>query len=125
MKPGYPKDAESEISFLTAEEGGRTAPCTSGYRPQFYYDGHDWDAIHNYPDEQEPVHPGDTVTVYLSFVSPHHHVGNLCPGKEFLVREGARVVGRGRITKILDLEKSAELSRERESKRHVTLNGAT
>jgi elongation factor Tu len=94
MKPGYSKDVEAEIYFLTAAEGGRGTPFTSGYRPQFYYDGHDWDAIQNYPDEGEPVHPGDTVTTYLSFLSPHCHVGKLFPGKEFLVREGTRTVGR-------------------------------
>ena len=125
MKPGYPTDVEAEIYFLTTAEGGRHTPCTSGYRPQFYYDGHDWDAIQNYPGEQEPVHPGDTVTAYLSFLSPHYHVGNLFPGKEFLLREGARTVGRGRITKILDLEKSAEQSRAREAKRHAKSDGAT
>jgi translation elongation factor EF-Tu-like GTPase len=117
MKPHYPKDVEAEIYFLTPEEGGRRTPFTSGYRPQFYYDGHDWDAIQNYPDEQEPVHPGDTVTAYLSFLSPHCHVGQLFPGKEFLVREGARTVGRGRITKILELEKSAETSKAHEAQR--------
>ena len=111
MKPHYPKDVEAEIYFLTAEEGGRHAPIWSGYRPQFYYDGHDWDAIHNYPDEQEPVNPGHTVTAYLSFLSPHCHVGKLFPGKEFLLREGSHTVGRGRITKILELEESAEESR--------------
>jgi elongation factor Tu len=125
MKPGYPKDVEAEIYFLTAEEGGRPTPFTSGYRPQFYYDGHDWDAIQNYPDEQEPVHPGDTVTAYLSFVSAHCHVGNLYPGKEFLVREGTRIVGRGHITKILDLETSAERSRAWEATCRATSNGAT
>jgi len=126
MKPDYPKDVEAEIYFLTTEEGGRHTSVVSGYRPQFYYDGHDWDAIQNYPDEQEPVQPGDTVTAYLSFLSPHYLVGSLFVGKEFLLREGARTVGRGHVTKVLELERSAEESRAREAKRHrSTYNDAT
>ena len=125
MKADYPKDVESEITFLTPEEGGRSTPVMSGYRPQFYYDGHDWDAIHNYPDEQEPVCPGQTVTVYLSFLSPQYQVEKIYPGKEFLIREGARVVGRGRVTKILELEKSAKEAEAWEAKRRGTSDRAT
>jgi elongation factor Tu len=102
----YPKDVEAEITFLTTEEGGRRGPAYSGYRPQFHYDGHDWDAIQHYGDV-EAVEPGQTVIAYLSFLSPKEHVGKLYPGKEFLIREGHRVVARGCITKILDLEASA------------------
>ena len=45
QKQDYPKDIEAEITFLTSEEGGKKLPVFSGYRPQFYYDGHDWDAV--------------------------------------------------------------------------------
>jgi hypothetical protein len=33
-------------TFLRTEEGGKTRPAFSGYRPQFYYEGEDWDAEH-------------------------------------------------------------------------------
>jgi hypothetical protein len=45
---------------------------------------------------------------YLSFPSPQHHVGKLYPGKEFLLREGRRVVAKGRVLEILALEESAK-----------------
>jgi translation elongation factor EF-Tu-like GTPase len=108
-----PRDVEADIYFLTTEEGGRKGPAYTDYRPQFYYDGHDWDAPHEYPDVEQ-VNPGDTVRAYLAFLSPHEHLGKLYVGKEFLIREGARTVGRGKITKILELEDSA--------KRHAARN---
>ena len=125
QRADYSKDIEAEITFLTIEEGGRKTPAFSGYRPQFYYDGQDWDAIQNYVGAVEPVYPGQTVTALLSFLSPQYHVGKLYPGKEFLIREGQRVVGRGKVTKILDLERSAKEAEEREERRRSTSKRAT
>jgi translation elongation factor EF-Tu-like GTPase len=101
-----PQDAEAEITFLPTEHGGRSSSVRSDYRGQFYYDGHDWDAIQSYPEVDE-VRPGETAKVYLTFLSPHAHVGRLQPGKMFLVREGNRAVGYGKITRLLELEASA------------------
>jgi translation elongation factor EF-Tu-like GTPase len=102
----YPPDIEAEITFVPTAEGGRKTPAFSGYRPQFYYDGYDWDAIQDYPDVSA-VCPGQTVRALLRFMSPGAHVGRIFPGMEFLCREGAKVVARGRITKILSLKESA------------------
>lgn len=101
-----PKDIEAEIYFLTPQEGGRETPVFNGYRPQFYYNENDWDAQHIYPDVEQ-VNPGDTVRVYLGFLSPKEHLGKVHVGMEFLIREGARTVGKGVITKIIELEQSA------------------
>ncbi|MEP4548149.1 MAG: elongation factor Tu [Saccharospirillum sp.] len=101
-----PKDIEAEIYFLTAEEGGRSTPAFTGYRPQFYYNEHDWDASHVYPDV-EVANPGETVRAYLGFLSPQEHLGKVHVGMKFLIREGARTVGKGVITKIIELEQSA------------------
>lgn len=102
-----PKDIEAEIYFLSSEEGGRNKPAFDDYRPQFYYDGNDWDARHIYPDVEQ-VNPGETVSAYLGFLSPKEHLGKVYVGMEFLIREGARTVGKGKITKIIDLEESAK-----------------
>ena len=82
----------------------------SEYRPQFYYAGHDWDAVHTYPDVAE-VHPGETVRAFMSFLSPGEHLGKVYEGMPFLIREGARIVGYGSIVKIVELEASAERMR--------------
>ncbi len=101
------RDIEVELTLLPTEHGGRQGAAYSGYRPQFYYDGHDWDAQHEYPDVKT-VHPGQTVRAYLTFASPEHHVGKLRPGKAFLLREGNKTVGYGSVVKILELEASAK-----------------
>ena len=124
MRPKYPNDIEAEITFLTTEEGGRKTPAFFGYRPQFYYDEHDWDAVQEYIGVSE-VYPGQTVTAQLAFLSPQCHVGKLHPGKEFLVREGQRVVARGKVTKILNLEESAERINALEEKLRGKINRAT
>lgn len=99
-------DIEAKITFFTTEDGGRSTPANSGYRPQFFYDGHDWDAVHSY-GTVEKVAPGETVTAYMIFLSPECHVGRLYPGKEFCIREGQRTVGRGVVVKALHLEEHA------------------
>ena len=101
------RDIEAEITFLPTEHGGRQGFALSGYRPQFYYDGHDWDAQHEYP-EDEAVYPGQTVRAYLRFLSPQEHVGKLRPGKAFLIREGNKTVAYGSVLVVLDLEASAK-----------------
>jgi translation elongation factor EF-Tu-like GTPase len=124
-KPELPIDIEAEIYFFTTEEGGRMNPVLSGYRPQFHYDGYDWDAIQNYVGVVEPVQLGQTVTAHLYFLSPQYHVGKLYPGKEFLIREGSKVVGRGRVTKVFDLEKSAKEAVKRDARGRGSTHDAT
>ena len=101
-----PRDVEVEITLLPTKHGGRSAPAFSGYRPQFYYAGDDWDASHEYPDTEQ-VHPGETARAFLRFLSPEQHVGKVYPGMAFLLREGNRTIGYGSITRIMELESSA------------------
>lgn len=105
-----PRDIEAEIYYLRPEEGGRSSPAYTGYRPQFYYDGRNWDASHIYPD-LEAAYPGETVRAYLGFLSPLEHLGKVYVGMDFEIREGARIVGKGTVTKIIDLESSANRAR--------------
>jgi translation elongation factor EF-Tu-like GTPase len=101
-----PKDVEAQITFLPTNLGGRKGYCVSGYSPQFHYDGHDWVAIHTYPDV-ERVNPGDTVKAYLAFLRPDLLAGKLIEGSAFEIHEGNRVVAYGRVTRVLELQ-SAE-----------------
>jgi translation elongation factor EF-Tu-like GTPase len=59
-----PIHAEAEITFLRADEGGRSLPVWSGYRSQFYYDGSNWDAVQEYATN-DGVQPGETVKAFL------------------------------------------------------------
>ncbi|MEM4987506.1 hypothetical protein V8G57_08925 [Collimonas sp. H4R21] len=107
-----PYDIEAEIYFLTPAEGGRSSPAFDDYRPQFYYDGRDWDARHIYPDVKQ-ANPGDTVRAFLGFLSPAEHLGKIYPDMTFEIREGARTIGRGRVTRIIELEESATRSSQK------------
>lgn len=100
------KDALVEISFLLPDHGGRSSPVRSGYRPQFFYDNHDWDAQHEYIDK-EIVHPGETTRAYLTFLSPQEHLGKLKNGDHFLIREGNKNIAFGHVIEIIQLEQHA------------------
>ena len=89
-----------ELKFLATEDGGRKTPVSSGYRPQFYYAGKDWDAAHTY--DVDWVYPGDTTVATLTFGRPQNHVGKLYSEMPFAIREGARTVANGHILKVLD-----------------------
>ena len=92
-------DFEAEIYYLTTNEGGRQTPVGNGYRGQFYYDGNDYDAFQEFIGKDICI-LGDTVNVKMSVLTPKLHKNKLFVGKSFEVREGARIVGKGTITKI-------------------------
>jgi len=106
-----PKDIEVQIEFLRHEQGGRETPAFSGYRPQFFYYGNNWDAVHEFIGT-ETVEPGDIVNAYIAFLSPQEHEGKVYPSMPFLVREGGRTIGFGTVIRIIDLPESAAKMRE-------------
>ena len=91
---------------MPTKDGGRRTEAGQGYRPQFYYNNGDWDASYEYAvDKVVPL--GQQVVAWLTFFSPHEHRGKVFVGMPFLMREGNRVVGSGRVTALLDLEAPA------------------
>ena len=100
-------DVEGVVEFLGPKEGGRQTPPLSGYRGQFFYGGHDWDARQDYPDAGT-ARVREPTRVLLSFSSPAAHRDVLAVGTPFLVREGRRVVGFGSVTKLLGLRENAD-----------------
>lgn len=95
-------DVEVELTLLPPEHGGRRTPAGQGYRPQFYYANLDWDAVYEFAIDTE-VPLGQLVLAHLTFLSPEHHRGRVFVGMAFLLREGNRVVGYGRVTALLGL----------------------
>jgi len=92
------RDIQANVTLLRTEEGGLHGPAQSYYfRRQVYFEfiAAEW------------AFPGQTVPTYVSFLSPQCHVGRLTAGKEFLVRQGQQVIGRGVVTAILNLEANA------------------
>jgi hypothetical protein len=46
------------------------------------------------------VQPGQSTIAELTFPEPENHLGKLYPGQAFLIREGNRVVGYGRVVEV-------------------------
>ncbi|MEU9846989.1 elongation factor Tu [Streptomyces sp. NPDC047985] len=86
----------AHVYVLTAREGGRSTPVTTGYRPQFYI--RTADVVGDI--DLGPVavaRPGDTVDVTVE-------LGRDVPletGLGFAIREGGRTVGAGTVTAVL------------------------
>ncbi|MEV0222011.1 elongation factor Tu [Streptomyces sp. NPDC050704] len=86
----------AQVYILSAREGGRTTPVSTGYRPQFYI--RTADVVGDVDlGERVVARPGDTVTmtVELGREVP------LEPGLGFAIREGGRTVGAGTVTSVV------------------------
>lgn len=85
----------AQVYVLSAREGGRTTPVTTGYRPQFYI--RTADVVGDVDlGEAAVARPGDTVTMTVE-------LGRDVPleaGLGFAVREGGRTVGAGTVTSV-------------------------
>ncbi|RII13978.1 Elongation factor Tu [Streptomyces sp. YIM 130001] len=85
----------AEVYVLSAREGGRTTPVSTGYRPQFYI--RTADVVGDVDlGETAVARPGDTVTVTVE-------LGRDVPleaGLGFAVREGGRTVAAGKVTEV-------------------------
>ncbi|MEU8759374.1 elongation factor Tu [Streptomyces sp. NPDC048659] len=86
----------ARVYVLSAREGGRSTPLTSGYRPQFYLRTADVVGAVDLGD-RPAARPGETVTmtVELGRDTP------LEPGLGFAIREGGRTIGAGTVTEVL------------------------
>lgn len=85
----------AQVYVLSAREGGRTTPVSTGYRPQFYI--RTADVVGDVDLGQVGVaRPGDRVmmNVELGREVP------LEPGLGFAIREGGRTVGAGTVTAV-------------------------
>ncbi|MET9623883.1 elongation factor Tu [Streptomyces sp. NPDC006464] len=85
----------ARVYVLSAKEGGRTTPVSTGYRPQFYI--RTADVVGDVDlGETAVARPGDTVTMTVE-------LGRDVPlesGLGFAIREGGRTVGAGTVTSV-------------------------
>jgi hypothetical protein len=111
VSPNFAKDIEAEVTFLLPKDGGRKGIIFSGFRPVFIYDNQGWDASLWF-DGKEFTPRGIPVILFFDFASPEQHLGKLMTGKEFELWDGG-LIAKGRVLKLLDLEKSARDALER------------
>ncbi|MDR0335700.1 MAG: elongation factor Tu, partial [Planctomycetaceae bacterium] len=88
---------EAEVYVLSKDEGGRSTPFFSGYRPQFYFRTTDVTGALTLLGDAEMCMPGDNVKLKVELISPIAMAENV----RFAIREGGRTVGSGVVTKVL------------------------
>ncbi len=84
---------EAEIYVLTAKEGGRHTPFSSGYRPQFFFGSVN---VTGTLEVEGAVVPGDHAHVRFAL---DRDVA-LASGVRFAVREGNKTIGAGVVTEV-------------------------
>jgi elongation factor Tu len=100
-KPGSIKPHtkfKGEVYVLTKDEGGRTTPFFSGYKPQFYFRTTDVTGSVKLPAGVEMCMPGDNVMLEVDLGEKSVAMEK---GLRFAVREGGRTVGSGVVTEII------------------------
>jgi elongation factor Tu len=90
-------DFEAQLVSIRKEDGGRSKPFGSGYRPQFFLRTTDVTGEIKLPEDVPLVMPGDHLTIKFHLIKPV--AGEV--GMKFAIREGGVTVGAGIITKIL------------------------
>ena len=97
------KSFDAQVFILSKEEGGRHTPFFPGYRPQFFVRTTDvtgkilaFRAADG--EETKMAMPGDNVQMTVELIQP------IAIEKEmqFVIREGGRTVGAGKVTKIIE-----------------------
>ena len=84
---------EAELYVLTAAEGGRHTPFSTGYTPQFFFGATDVTGSLTVPDDGV-VEPGARARVGFAL----GHPTGIEPGMRFALREGGRTIGAGVVT---------------------------
>lgn len=106
------REISAAVYFLRPEEGGRTTPIFSGYRPSFYFGDKQTDGAIIFV-ETEKASPGEEHLVSIKLLHSERLDGTLEVGRVFEVREGRKQVGLGRVTSVTaDERRDFESSRE-------------
>ena len=89
--------ASLRVSITFLATGGRQGPVSSGYRPQLFFGGEDWECrrIDFLPDRT--ISPGESTAarIVLSDYAASALAGRMQVGDSFQLREGSRAVADG------------------------------
>lgn len=103
------RNFEGEIYVLKADEGGRSKPFFTGYRPQCFIRTADCAVDVTLQENTEMAMPGDNLTVGMKLNYPLP----ILVGQRFAVREGGKTVAAGVITKLGE-DSAADIKEEEE-----------
>lgn len=103
------RNFEAEVYVLKADEGGRSKPFFTGYRPQCFIRTADTAVDVTLPDDVQMAMPGDNLTLKMKLNYPLP----ILVGQRFAVREGGRTVAAGVITQLGE-DSQADIQEEEE-----------
>lgn len=116
IKPGsldVKRNFEGQLYILKPDEGGRSKPFMTGYRPQCFIRTADVAVDITLPEGMQMAMPGDNLTSKMKLNYPLP----IIPGLRFALREGGKTVAAGVITKLLeDTEEDIKEEEERAAK---------
>lgn len=96
-------DFIGELKYLNSEEGGRSKPAHSGYRPHFKLPYKEWLTSCNQEFiDLTVVNPGDTVNAEMKILWIEAFEHCLAPGDQFTLGELSRVIANGTIKEVLN-----------------------
>lgn len=91
------------LKYRTTEEGGRKTPAFSSYRPQIKFPFSEMQTSGQQTFlNKEAVYPGEQVEAEIAIVSIDFFQNQLKEGMDFEFREGSRIIGTGKIKKIIN-----------------------
>lgn len=111
------RNFSAEVYVLKEDEGGRSKPFFTGYRPQCFIRTADTAVDVTLPNDVEMAMPGDNLTLNMKLNYPLP----ILVGQRFAVREGGRTVAAGVITALG--EDSKEDIQEEEERAAKTKGG--
>ena len=97
-------DFIAKLKYRTTEEGGRQGYAASGYRPHVEFDHIPFFKSSGQQIflDREKVNPGESVKAEITLLSYYGYYRNINEGSTFQFCEGARIIGTGEVTKILN-----------------------
>jgi len=96
-------DFIAELTYRTTEEGGRRTPAFSGYRPhvKFAFSDMQTSGQQTFIDKNI-VYPGETVIAEIAVITTQPFLKKLKIGLDFEFREASRIIGTGKILKVVN-----------------------
>lgn len=95
---------EVQITLLSTEDGGRKGPIFSGYRPNHRFDPESNISGFFIGEIQfttkNAIYPGESEKVVIIFLKAGGIEEYLIQGTEWLLQEGSKLVGKGKILNI-------------------------
>lgn len=95
---------KANIRLLPTPESGRTAPIRGSYRPNHNFFGpDDHDMTIGFIDLPNGIelHPGESIDLPITFWNWPSLEGQIYPGREWRIQEGAKLVGVGTVLELL------------------------